>query len=64
LHRSLKPGIALDSKNLTPNPFPSGKGNRIYRYWVQGSPLPGVRGEEPRSSIVRYLLPFSAAIRT
>jgi hypothetical protein len=34
--------------NITPNPFPSGKGNQImgsrprhaFLHWVQGSPLP------------------------
>ena len=31
---------------------------------MQGSPLPGVRGEEPRVSIVCYFVPFSAAIST
>jgi hypothetical protein len=47
----MKRGSAKDPSNLTPNPFPSGKGNQIVGtraqssrvlsyYWVQGSPLP------------------------
>jgi hypothetical protein len=37
-------GLVVDAKNLTPNPFPSGKGNQMYKYWVQGSPLQTHRG--------------------
>jgi len=40
-------GIQLDAKNLTPNPFPSGKGNQIKEILLDARALTPLRATSP-----------------